>query len=347
MQTRDFDYSLPQEFIAQEPLKDRDACRLLVMDRATGACGHAIFSDLATLLQPGDLLVLNDTRVLPARLLCRKPGGGKVELLFIKVIDPLTWKALAKPGRQLLPGQTVTVEKDLFVETLCIIGTGELGERIVRLPFGSRFGSLGELIERCGNMPLPPYIRRPAGSDDREAYQTVYAHHRGAVAAPTAGLHFTDHLLDALRERGVGCAFLTLHVGPGTFLPVKVADPVEHRMHEEEYILPPETVEAVMRTKKEGGRVIAVGTTVVRVLEHCAVADGELCASSGRTRLKILPPYEFRITDGIITNFHLPQSTLIMLVSAFAGREPILAAYAAAVAAQYRFFSYGDAMFIR
>jgi S-adenosylmethionine:tRNA ribosyltransferase-isomerase len=346
MRTEDFDYFLPEELIAQNPLRDRDSCRLLVMGRATGACEHHTFSDLAVLLRSGDLLVLNDTRVLPARVFCRRPSGGRVELLFIEAIDTLTWKALAKPGRRLLPGSTVIVAKDRLVGKLRITDSGEMGERVVRLSEGSGFGSLAELIERCGDMPLPPYIRRPAMSDDREGYQTVYARHCGAVAAPTAGLHFTDRLLTALRERGVRCAFLTLHVGPGTFLPVKVADPAQHRMSEEEYMLPSETAEAVVRTKQEGGRVIAVGTTVVRVLEHCAAVEGEFRASTGRTSLKILPPYAFRTVDGLITNFHLPQSTLIMLVSAFAGRESILAAYAAAVAARYRFFSYGDAMFI-
>jgi S-adenosylmethionine:tRNA ribosyltransferase-isomerase len=347
MRTEDFYFLLPQELIAQNPLKDRDACRLMVIDRATGAFEHHAFSDLVTLLRPNDLLVLNDTRVLPARVFCRRPGGGKAELLFIEAIDALTWKALVKPGRRLLPGSTVIVEKDLLVGELRVTGSGEMGERVIRLSAGSGFGSLAELIERCGDMPLPPYVRRQAGSDDSEAYQTVYARHRGAIAAPTAGLHFTDRLLAALRERGVRCAFLTLHVGPGTFLPVKVSDPAQHRMHEEEYMLPSDTVEAVVRTKKEGGSVIAVGTTVVRALEHCAAVEGELRASRGRTRLKILPPYAFKTIDGLVTNFHLPQSTLIMLVAAFASRESILAAYAAAVAARYRFFSYGDAMFIR
>jgi S-adenosylmethionine:tRNA ribosyltransferase-isomerase len=345
MRTIDFDYCLPKELIAQEPVGDRESCRLLVLDRATGAIAHRVFSDLTTLLKAGDLLVLNDTRVLPARLHCRSPGGGKVELLFIEPIDALSWKALAKPGRRLRPGAVVTVGGDGLAQELTITGIGESGERIVRLGSGS-FKTIAELIERCGEMPLPPYIRRSVRGSDGDAYQTVYSRNSGAVAAPTAGLHFSEKMLEDLKERGIRCAFLTLHVGPGTFLPVKVDDPAEHPMHEEAYLLPAETAEAVVKTRKEGGRVIAVGTTVVRVLEHCAAADGDLRESSGRTRLKILPPYAFRTVDGLITNFHLPQSTLLMLVSAFAGREQVLSAYGAAIGARYRFFSYGDAMFI-
>jgi S-adenosylmethionine:tRNA ribosyltransferase-isomerase len=217
---------------------------------------------------------------------------------------------------------------------------------VISLPEGERYGSIAELIGRHGHVPLPPYIRRPDSGRDREDYQTIYARNEGAVAAPTAGMHFTQELLAGLRKRGAGLAFLTLHVGAGTFLPVKVSDPREHLMHEEEYELPDETAAAVMRTRETGGRVIAVGTTVARVLEHCALQGGALRGSRGRTALKILPPYEFRITDGLITNFHLPLSTLLMLVSAFASRESVLAAYAEAVRKEYRFYSYGDAMFI-
>ncbi len=345
MRTIDFDYYLPKELIAQEPVENRESCRLLVLDRATGAIAHRVFSDLTTLLKAGDLLVLNDTRVLPARLRCRRPGGGKVELLFIEPVDALSWKTLAKPGRRLRPGDTVAVESEGIAQELTIAGIGDNGERVVRLGSGS-FTTLEDLIERCGEMPLPPYIRRSVHSGDGDAYQTVYARNTGAVAAPTAGLHFSKKMLEEVRARGIRCAYLTLHVGPGTFLPVKVDDPAEHPMHEEAYLLPAETAEAVVKTRKEGGRVIAVGTTVVRVLEHCAAADGVLRAAAGRTRLKILPPYAFRTVDGLITNFHLPQSTLLMLVSAFAGRELVLSAYAAAIADRYRFFSYGDAMFI-
>jgi S-adenosylmethionine:tRNA ribosyltransferase-isomerase len=347
MRTEDFDYFLPKELIAQEPPGERDSCRLLVMDRATGALEHRIFSDLAALLRPGDLLVLNDTRVVPARLRCRRPSGGRVELLFVEPVDSLSWKVFAKPGRRLLPGATLLVEKHETLEELLVTGVASTGERVVRLAPSSRFGTIAELIEACGEIPLPPYIRRTVRTEDAEAYQTVYARNKGAVAAPTAGLHFSRSMLDALGEQGVGRAFLTLHVGPGTFLPVKVADPADHPMHAEEYLLPSETADAVVRTKREGGRVIAVGTTVVRALEHCAATCGGVRASSGRTRLKILPPYAFGVVDGLITNFHLPQSTLIMLVAAFAGREAVLNAYAGAVADRYRFFSYGDAMFIR
>jgi len=347
MLTEDFDYRLPKDLIAQHPLRQRDACRLLVLDRRTGAVTHTMFADLVNLLRPDDLLVLNDTRVMPARLFCRKESGGKVELLFTGQIDPTTWKALAKPGRRLKPGTVLQVDHDPDAGTLVIEGMVPGGERVVRLAAGARYASIAEVIERRGCMPLPPYIRRPAGDSDRQDYQTVYARKAGAVAAPTAGLHFTPELFAALRERGTGCAFLTLHVGIGTFLPVKVSDPSAHVMHEEPYELSQEAVEAVMRAKRAGGRVIAVGTTAVRVLEHCALLPGGFHASKGVTNLKILPPYAFKVADGIITNFHLPKSTLLMLVSAFASLEYILAAYGEAAREKYRFFSYGDAMFIR
>ena len=346
MLTSDFDYHLPAPLIAQHPLRPRDACRLLVLDRKTGAIGHRMFSDIVELIRPGDLLVFNDTRVLPARLFCRKASGGHVELLFTGPVDPRTWKALAKPGRRLKAGSILSVNGDRDSGTLRIEEVTPDGERVVRLPEGGRYRSIAELIERHGHVPLPPYIRRPDGGRDREDYQTVYARKPGAVAAPTAGLHFTVELLAALRKRGVDGAFLTLHVGTGTFLPVKVSDPREHLMHEEEYELPREAAEAVTRTRQAGGRVIAVGTTVVRVLEHCAPSPGTIHASCGRTGLKILPPHAFRIVDGLITNFHLPRSTLLMLVSAFASRGHVLAAYAEAVRKRYRFYSYGDAMFI-
>ena len=346
MRTEDFDFALPKNLIAQVPLKKRDACRLLVLDRRTGATKDRIFSDLADLLRPGDLLVFNDTRVLPARLLCRKPSGGKVEILFLEPINRHTWKALAKPGRRVQPEAILLVGEGPDPVRMRVERVEEGGERIIRLERDGDNRSLAEIIERFGAVPLPPYIRRAATAEDREFYQTVYARDAGAVAAPTAGLHFTPGLLDDLHRRGVESVFLTLHVGMGTFLPVKVSDPREHPMHEEAYTLPAKSAEAVMRTKRTGGRVIAVGTTVVRVLEHCASGAGELAGSSGRTSLKILPSYTFKIVDGLITNFHLPRSTLLMLVAAFAGRENILKAYAAAVAQRYRFFSYGDAMFI-
>jgi S-adenosylmethionine:tRNA ribosyltransferase-isomerase len=346
MHTSDFDYHLPEQLIAQHPLHQRDACRLLVLDRRSGAVAHTTFARLGDLIRPDDLFVVNDTRVLPARLFCRKASGGKAELLFTGQIDPRTWKALVKPGHRLKTGSTLVIDGDPGAGTFLIEAIMPSGERIVRLTEGSRYESIEAAIGRHGRMPLPPYIRRPDSSEDREDYQTVYARKNGAVAAPTAGLHFTRELLAALRERGAGFAFLTLHVGIGTFLPVKVSDPREHVMHEEEYELPPEAAEAVTRTRSTGGRVIAVGTTAVRVLEHCALLSGKLSGSQGRTSLKILPPYEFKVVDGLITNFHLPMSTLLMLVSAFASRENVLAAYAEAVREKYRFFSYGDAMFI-
>ncbi|MBN1127451.1 MAG: tRNA preQ1(34) S-adenosylmethionine ribosyltransferase-isomerase QueA, partial [Chitinispirillaceae bacterium] len=252
-----------------------------------------------------------------------------------------TWKALVRPARR-LPHDATVLAPDGDVLVVQSIEPG--GERVVSLAFGSVSPSVGELLERSGTMPLPPYIRRPVEPDDREAYQTVYARESGAVAAPTAGLHFTPSLLAALREKGVNTAEVTLHVGIGTFLPVKVSDPADHVMHAERYMLPQETVEAIRRTKAGGGRVVAVGTTTVRVLEHSAAATGAVTSGQGRTRLKILPPHAFTAVDVLITNFHLPKSTLLMLVSAFASREMILAAYAEAVKKEYRFFSYGDAM---
>jgi S-adenosylmethionine:tRNA ribosyltransferase-isomerase len=347
MRTADFDYALPEQLIAQRPLRRRDGCRLMVLDRRTGAVEHRTFHDLPNEVRPGDLLVFNDTKVLPARLFCRKTSGGKVELLFVEPLGPRTWKALVKPGRGLRAGALLYVNGERDSGTLRVDEAAPDGGRVVSLPEGERFRSITGLLEKHGRVPLPPYIRRPDIDSDREDYQTVYAREPGAVAAPTAGLHFTPRLLAALQKRGAGLAFLTLHVGAGTFLPVKVDDPREHSMHEEEYELPEETAAAIMRTAGRGGRVIAVGTTVARVLEHCARLSGTLSASRGRTSLMILPPYEFRIADGLVTNFHLPKSTLLMLVSAFASRESVLAAYAEAVREHYRFFSYGDAMFIR
>jgi S-adenosylmethionine:tRNA ribosyltransferase-isomerase len=347
MLTADFDYSLPEQLIAQHPLHRRDECRLLVLDRRSGEVEHRLFPDLVGLSSPDDLFVFNDTRVMPARLFCRKASGGSVELLFTGPLNQRTWKALVKPGRGLKAGALLFVNGDRDAGTLRVDEVAPDGGRVISLPDIERYGSIAELLGKHGHVPLPPYIRRPDSGSDREDYQTVYAKNEGAVAAPTAGLHFTQEILAGLRKRGAGLAFLTLHVGMGTFLPVKVSDPREHLMHEEEFELPEETAAAVMRTKQAGGRVIAVGTTVVRVLEHCARLSGALSALQGRTALKILPPWEFRIVDGIITNFHLPKSTLLMLVSAFASREQVLAAYAEAVREKYRFFSYGDAMFIR
>lgn len=344
MQTRDFEYDLPEELIAQRPAAQRDACRLLVLDRRSGAISHRVFSDLAGLLRPGDLLVWNDTKVIPARLFCRTKSGSAVELLFTEKIGDNEWKALVKPGKRCMPGVALAVAGHEAAGRLVIEAVLEGGERAVRLEAG--VSSLEELLERCGEVPLPPYIRRPAEAGDRAAYQTVYAARPGAIAAPTAGLHFTPGLLAALASRGVGGAAVTLHVGAGTFLPVKTDDPRQHVMHEERFEVPPSAAGAIGAARERGGRVVAVGTTVVRVLEHCAAADGQVRPASGRTRLMILPPYRFAATDCLITNFHLPRSTLLMLVCAFATRERVLAAYAEAVRERYRFYSYGDAMAI-
>jgi S-adenosylmethionine:tRNA ribosyltransferase-isomerase len=346
MNTEDFDYPLPDELIAQYPAAQRDACRLLVLDRVSGAVTHRRFFDLTELLRPGDLLVFNNTRVIPARLFCRRPGGGKVELLFTEKIDDRTWKALVRPARRLPPGASVSVATGSGSAVFVIESIEPGGERLVSLASQGGPASIEDLLETAGSTPLPPYVRRSAVPEDREAYQTVYARVPGAVAAPTAGLHFTPEMLDTLNKRGVVIAEVTLHVGIGTFLPVKVADPADHVMHEERYELTPETAGKIARVKKSGGRVVAVGTTTVRVLEHCAAEHGVPLAGRGRTGLKILPPYEFKVVDALITNFHLPKSTLLMLVSAFASREHILAAYAEAVRKGYRFFSYGDAMAI-
>jgi S-adenosylmethionine:tRNA ribosyltransferase-isomerase len=346
MRTEDFNYELPEHLIAQQPLKERDACRLLVMDRSDGSITHADFRELQTLLRPNDRLVFNDTRVLPVRLFCKKETGAKVEILFTDPINTRTWRAMGRPGRRLMAGTPLLINNDPALGILKIIEVLPDGGRIVALEGGAGDASILGIINRYGCMPLPPYIKRPAGREDNEQYQTVYAAHSGAVAAPTAGLHFTPPLLASLRKRGVGVTFVTLHVGMGTFRPVKVADPRDHMMHEEFYDLPESAVQEIMHTKQSGGRIVAVGTTVVRVLEHCSTKDGTLTASQGRTGLKILPPHTFKIVDGLVTNFHLPMSTLLMLVCAFGGRERVLDAYHQAVKEHYRFFSYGDAMFI-
>jgi len=339
MRTVDFDYHLPPEFIAQYPAPRRDRSRLLCLDRATGALDHRIFSDLPLLLGPGDHLVFNNTRVLPARLWCRKSTGARVELLCTERIDGERWKAAAKPRRRLREGMVLTVEKSAETE-VAVESLPDDGSAIV---FAPRFDAL---LEHCGEVPLPHYIRRDPETSDRERYQTVYAEKPGAVAAPTAGLHFTHELLSELKTRGVHFSNVTLNVGLGTFRPVKADDPRDHPIHQESYELSEVAVREINQTKSDGGRIIAVGTTVVRVLEHCALS-GRLHQSFGTTRMLILPGFEFKVIDGLITNFHLPRSTLLMLVSAFAGRERILHAYHAAIEEKYRFFSYGDAMYIR
>ena len=362
----DFDYHLPPEQIAQQPLADRAASRMMVFDRATGAFSDELFLDLPQLLQPGDLLVLNDSRVIPARLFARRAGlhaqpvsvknptvrehlQGRMEVLLTAQHAPFEWSALVRPGRKLPVGETLLfyAEGDASQPLLKaeIIGRGEFGERRLRFAPVQDFYAV---LDRLGHMPLPPYIHRSDVMADRERYQTIYAQQHGSVAAPTAGLHFTPQVLDAIRARGVEIATITLHVGLGTFQPVRVARVDEIVLHAERYTLPPGTAEALNRAQKEGRRVIAAGTTTVRTLEHCALkANGrELQPHSGETQIFISPGFSFRLVRGLLTNFHLPQSTLLMLVCAFAGREPVLAAYNHAVRQGYRFFSYGDCMFL-
>ena len=339
----EFDFTLPPELIAQEPLPERDASRVMTLDRRTGAIGHRTFRDLPDLLREGDLLVRNRSRVIPARLLGRRASGGDAEILLLKDRGAEgRWEAMVRPGRHLRPGQRVTIDDDLtvVVETEAL---AEDGRRQVRLL--SRRRDVPAALERCGHMPLPPYVRRPDRAEDRERYQTVYAREPGSVAAPTAGLHFTDAIAERLRARGVETADVVLHVGPGTFRPVSVENVEDHRVQGEPYVVPEETADAVARTRARNGRVVAVGTTAVRTLE-AASRGGTVAAGSGETDLVIVPGYRFTVVDALVTNFHLPRSSLLLLVAAFAGREQVLAAYAEAVQAGYRFYSYGDAMLV-
>jgi len=368
---RDFNYLLPPEQIAQQPLQDRAASRMLVMDRASGAVQDSRFRSFPDMLNPGDLLVLNDTRVLPARLFARRAGiraqpissrnpaakqhlQGNVEVLLTGQHAPLEWSALVHPGRKLPVGERLfffaleegdaeTIQEPLL--TAEIVGRGEFGERRLRFDPVDDFYAI---LDRIGHMPLPPYIHRADDVGDRERYQTVFAAERGSAAAPTAGLHFTPEILSAIGARGVEIGRLTLHVGLGTFQPVRVEKLEDIHLHTERYTLPESTAQAVNLARREGRRVVAVGTTTVRALEHCAriTEDGELHAHSGETDMFISPGYEFRVVGGLLTNFHLPQSTLLMLVCAFAGTKNVLAAYNHAVAEGYRFFSYGDCMFL-
>ncbi len=348
----DYDFDLPDALIARAPLERRDASRLLLLDRDSGAFAHRTFRDWPGLLRPGDLVVLNDTRVIPARLLGRKQGsGGRVELLLVRPdADVETAGALAGPAgavRWVCLGQA---SKGLRAGTVVELEGGRatvleaLGEGELRVRFEAE-GSVTALLERAGRVPLPPYVAREATAEDRTRYQTVYARADGSVAAPTAGLHLTAETFATLEERGVERRFVTLDVGPGTFLPVRGDDESTHRMHAERYDIPDQTAEAVNRARREGRRVVAVGTTVVRTLES-AIEEGRVRPGTGSSRLFIRPSHAFQAVDALLTNFHLPRSTLLMLVSAFAGREAVLAAYRAAVTERYRFFSYGDAMFI-
>lgn len=340
--TADFEYDLPEELIAQTPAERRDLSRLLVVDRARGELQHRTFADFPDLLQPGDALVLNETRVFPARLRGRRAGGGEAEVLLL---HPATdgedrWVAMVRPGSKLRPGRTVKIAEDLEVD---IIDQLESGERIVRLRTPL---PLEEALERHGEVPLPPYVRRAPTDRDHERYQTVYARERGSVAAPTAGLHFTPELLERTRERGVELIRLLLHVGPGTFRPVDVDDPTEHRLHSEWYRVDQPAADAVNAVRERGGSIWAVGTTTVRTLESVADPDGQVHPGEGWTDIFIRPPYRFRAVDRLLTNFHLPRSTLLMLVSAFGGYDLVMRAYREAVAEGYRFYSYGDAMVV-
>lgn len=339
MKTTDFDYDLPPEYIAQKPIEPRDASRLLVIDRKSGSVQHAVFKELGRYLNPGDLLVLNETRVIPARLFARKiPSGGRVEILLLRRQDPQTWEVMVG-GKGLVPGKRFQVESGPTAEVLSVL---DGPRRMVRFS-----GPLEPFLKEAGHVPLPPYIHTPL--HDPERYQTVYARRPGSAAAPTAGLHFTPQLIDSLKSQDVKFATVTLHVGLDTFAPVNEEDPQQHKIHTEWCQLPPETAQLINQAHCSGGRIIAVGTTSVRTLESAArtAESGEIVGSfQGPTDLFILPGYKFKAVDAMVTNFHLPRSTLIMLVSAFAGREQILEIYELAKQENYRFYSFGDAMLI-
>ncbi len=340
MKRSDFYFDLPESLIAQTPVEPRDHSRLLVMDRQTGKIEHKHFYDIEDLLEPGDLLVVNNSRVLPARLFGQKEGtGSNIEFLLLEQKEKDIWETLVKPGRRAKTGAKFSFGGGVLqAEVLDVV---EGGNRIVRFSYQ---GNFFDVLDQIGQMPLPPYIKQKL--ENKERYQTVYSKDPGSAAAPTAGLHFTPELMERLREKGVGIASVTLHVGLGTFRPVKEDDITKHLMHSEHYLLPEETAEAIRRTKANGKRVIAVGTTSCRTLESVGTFYGQIQAAEGYTDIFIYPGYPFQVIDGLITNFHLPESTLIMLVSAFAGYENTMHAYQEAVREQYRFFSFGDAMFI-
>jgi S-adenosylmethionine:tRNA ribosyltransferase-isomerase len=350
----DFDFHLPEELIAQQPPVERGASRMLVMDRAAGTVRDSMFAELPSLLRPGDLLVLNDSRVIPARLYARRTlrrekekPTGRIEVMLTEAAGDNRWHALVRPGRKVAIGEVLVFrnaagETELKAE---VLDRGEFGDRLLEFdPVDDFYASL----DRIGHIPLPPYIHRDDAAEDRERYQTVYSRDRGSVAAPTAGLHFTPQMLDAVAARGVEIARVTLHVGLGTFAPLRVDRVDEVRLHQERYTISAATADALNSAVAEGRRIVAVGTTVVRTLEHSAraAAGAPLAPHSGTTEIFISPGFEFRLVRGLLTNFHLPQSSLLMLVSAFAGREQVLAAYRHAVENRYRFFSYGDCMFI-
>lgn len=340
MKTSDFYYDLPEELIAQDPLEDRSSSRLLVLDKETGETSHHVFKEIVNYLNPGDCLVINDTKVIPARLIGAREGtGAKIEVLLLKRGADGVWETLVKPGRKAKPGTRISFGDGLLVGE--VIDVVEEGNRLIRFEYE---GIFEEILDQLGQMPLPPYITHQL--KDRDRYNTVYAEHPGSAAAPTAGLHFTPALLEEIKKKGVEIAHVTLHVGLGTFRPVKVDDVEHHHMHSEFYMIDEEAAEKINRTKDAGKRVICVGTTSCRTIESAADENGRLKACSGWTEIFIYPGYQFKILDCLITNFHLPESTLIMLVSALAGREHVLAAYEEAVRERYRFFSFGDAMFI-
>lgn len=338
MDVQDFNYDLPPELIAQTPVEPRDTSRLLALDRRTGETKQGMFRDILTEVRPGDVWVFNNTRVIPARLYGHKETGARVEVLLLHALGNDRWEVLVRPGKKALPGTVLHFDGNL---SCTVEERTDFGGRIVRFSYTGDFYAA---LDTLGEMPLPPYIHERLR--DRERYQTVYAAERGSAAAPTAGLHFTPEVLAELQARGAAVHYVTLHVGLGTFRPVSAARVEDHHMHAESYFVGAETAAAVQAAKDEGRRVVAVGTTSVRTLES-AGASGHLAAGSGSTELFIYPGYEFRMVDAMLTNFHLPQSTLLMMISAFAGRENVLRAYREAVAARYRFFSFGDAMWIR
>lgn len=340
MKTSDFYYDLPQELIAQDPLEDRSSSRLLHLDRQTGELEHTDFKHITKYLKPGDCLVINDTKVIPARLYGHKiETGALIEILLLKRRENDIWECLVKPGKKARPGAQITFGDGILTGE--IIDVVDEGNRLIQFHYE---GIFEEILDQLGEMPLPPYITHKL--QDKNRYQTVYAKHDGSAAAPTAGLHFTEELLEKVKEKGVNIAHVTLHVGLGTFRPVKVDDVEQHHMHSEFYMVEEDQAKLINDTKKQGGRVISVGTTSCRTLESAADENGILRAGSGWTEIFIYPGYRFKMIDGLITNFHLPESTLMMLVSALAGKERIMAAYEEAVQERYRFFSFGDAMFI-
>lgn len=341
MRRQDFDFYLPEDLIAQTPLKNREDSRLLVLDRKNGEIEHRKFTDIVDYLNPGDCLVLNDTRVIPARLFGNRIGKEEtIEILLLKRMENETWETLVRPGKKVKPNTIVEFGNGILKGK--VLSIGEDGTRIIKFDYS---GIFEEILDRLGEMPLPPYITETL--EDRERYQTVYAKNKGSAAAPTAGLHFTEGLLEKIKDKGVNISYITLHVGLGTFRPVKVDNILEHHMHSEYYNIPEDSANIINWTKSNGGRIICVGTTTVRTLETVADKSGYIKPSSGWTDIFIYPGYKFKIVDKLITNFHLPESTLLMLVSAFSTREIVLNAYREAVKERYRFFSFGDAMFLK